>query len=48
MEVINKIIQEMEELTNDVGLKISVDKTKFMNTSKHKHKYIQLKVQNIN
>jgi len=28
MEVINKVIQEMEELTNDVGLKISVDKPK--------------------
>jgi hypothetical protein len=48
MEVINKVIQEMEELTNDVDLKISVDKTKYMNTSKHKHKYIQPKVQNIN
>jgi len=32
MEVINKVIQEMEELTSDVGLKISVDKTNYMNT----------------
>ena len=42
----------MEELTNDVGLKISVDKTKYMNTSKYKHTYIyiytQPEVQNIN
>jgi predicted DNA-binding protein len=35
-EVINTPIQEMEELTIDVGLKISVDKTKYMNTSKCK------------
>jgi len=50
MEVITKVIQEMEELTSEVGLKIcvSVDKTKYMNTSKHKHKYIQPEVQNIN
>lgn len=48
MEVINKVIQEMEELTNVVGQKISVDKTKFINTSKLKHKYIQPNVQNIN
>jgi hypothetical protein len=31
----------MEELTNDIGLKINVDKTKYMNTSKYKHKNIQ-------
>jgi hypothetical protein len=37
MEVINKVIQEVEELTNDVGLKMSLDKMKYMNTSKHKH-----------
>jgi hypothetical protein len=48
MEVINKVIQEMEELTDDIGPKISVDKRKYMNTSKHKHKYIQPKIQNIN
>jgi hypothetical protein len=33
-EVISTLIQEMEELTNDVGLKISADKTKSINTSK--------------
>jgi hypothetical protein len=48
MEIINKVLQEMEKLTNDVGLKISVDQTKYMNTSKHKHKNIQPKGQNIN
>jgi hypothetical protein len=38
-QVIIEIIQEMEELTNDIGLKINVDKTKYMNTSKYRQKY---------
>ena len=48
MQVISEVIQEMEELTNDIGLKISVDITKYMNTSKYKHKNMQPKAQNIN
>jgi hypothetical protein len=30
-QVINEVIQEMEEVTNDTGQKINVDKTKYMN-----------------
>jgi hypothetical protein len=34
VQVISEVIQEMEEVTNDTGHKINVDKTKYMNTSK--------------
>jgi hypothetical protein len=47
-QVINDLIQEMEELTKDIGLKINVDKTKYMNTSKYKHKNTQPKNKNTN
>jgi len=30
-QVINEVIQEMEEVTNDTGQKVNVDKTKYMN-----------------
>jgi hypothetical protein len=33
-QVISEVIQEMEEVTNDTGQKINVDKTKYMNISK--------------
>jgi hypothetical protein len=48
MQVISEVIQEMEKPTNDIGLKINVDKTKYMNTSKYKHKNMQPKTKNIN
>jgi hypothetical protein len=35
----------MEAVTNVIGLKVNVDKTKYMNTSKHKH--MQPKTENI-
>jgi hypothetical protein len=38
----------MEELNKDIGLRINVHKTKYMNTSKYKYKNMQLKIQNIN
>jgi len=46
--VINKELQETEELANDIGLKMNMDKTKYMNISKHKHKNLQPKTKNIN
>lgn len=46
--VINNIIQEMEEKANDIGLKINIDKTKYMNTSQYKHRNMQPKIQNMN
>lgn len=33
-QVINEVIEEMEEVTNDTGQKINVDKTKYINVSK--------------
>jgi hypothetical protein len=36
-QVVNKEIQELEELTNDISLKISADKTKYVNTAKYRH-----------
>jgi ribosomal protein S18 len=48
MLVISEVIREMEELTNDIGLKINVGKTKYMTTSKCKHKNMQFATQNIN
>jgi hypothetical protein len=47
-QVINEVIQEMEKLNNDTGLRINVHKIKYMNTSTYKHKNMQLKFQNIN
>ena len=38
----------MKELNNDIGLKINVPKTKYMDTSKYKHKNMQPKIRNIN
>jgi len=32
-QVISEVIQEMEEVTNDTGQKINVDKTKYLNVS---------------
>jgi len=46
--VINEVLQKMEELANDIGLKMNVDKTKYINTSKHKHKNLQPTTKNIN
>ena len=45
--VINKVIQEMDELSNGTGLQAHVDKTEYMNTSKYKHKNLQPKTKNI-
>jgi hypothetical protein len=39
-QIIDTVIQGMEELTNNIGLTVNVDKTKYMNTSKHKHQKI--------
>lgn len=47
-KVINKVIWETKEVTNDTGQKINADRTKYMNTSKYKHKNMQPKTQNIN
>jgi hypothetical protein len=33
-QVISEVIQEMGEVTTDIGLRINIDKTKYMNTSK--------------
>jgi hypothetical protein len=33
-QVIIEVIKEMEEVTNDTGHNINVDKTKYMSTSK--------------
>jgi hypothetical protein len=38
LHIINKVTEEIEEVTNNIGLKINVDKIKCMNTSKYKHK----------
>jgi hypothetical protein len=38
----------MEELNNDIGLRINVHKTKYMGTSKYKHKNMQPKIRSIN
>jgi hypothetical protein len=46
-QVLKEIIQKMKELINDIGPKINVDKTKYMNTSKYKYIKVQLKSQNI-
>jgi hypothetical protein len=48
MQVISEIIQEMEAPTSDIGLKVNVNKTKYMNVSKYKYKNMQPKTQNIN
>jgi len=48
VQVISEVIQEMEEVTNDTGHKINVDKTKYRNTSKWTHKSMQLETQNVN
>jgi hypothetical protein len=48
MQVINDVIQEMGELTNDIGLKINAGKTKYMNTTKYKQKNMQPENKNIN
>jgi hypothetical protein len=37
MKVINKVIWETKEVTNDKGLKIKTDKIKHVNTSKNKY-----------
>ena len=46
-QVINEVIQEMEELNNNIGLKKNVHK-KYMNTSEYEHINIQTTIQNIN
>ena len=48
IQAINKVIQEMEELSNDTDLQVHVDRTKYMNTSKYKYKNMQPKTTNIN
>ena len=40
---INKVIQEMDELSNDAGLQAHVDKTEYINTSKTNTKICNLK-----
>jgi hypothetical protein len=48
VQVINNIIQEKEEKANDIGLKINIGKTKYVNTSQYKHRNMQTKIQNMN
>jgi hypothetical protein len=38
----------MEELTNEIGLKTNVHKTKYINTSKYKHENMQPTTKDIN
>lgn len=46
-QVINKVIHEMDELSNYTGLQAHVDKTEYTNASKYKHKNMQPKTKNI-
>ena len=43
----HEVIQEMKELTNDVRLKINLDETNCMNTSKYEVKNMQPKTKEI-
>jgi hypothetical protein len=46
-QVLNKVIQEMDKLSNDTSLQAHIDKTKYINTSQYKHKNTQPKTKNI-